>query len=115
MKTTNIINLTPHSLNLGNNCIPPSGKVARVAVKRELSYAINGISVYIPKFGNLEMIGNGDDITFPPQIGGTIYVVSAMVKVHPDLKSRVGVDIFSPGSPIRDEKGVIIGADGLDG
>lgn len=55
-----IINLTPHEIKIldeNGNVIavfPPSGKVARVCVKRKKVGEIDGIPVYANKFGEVE-------------------------------------------------------------
>jgi len=103
------VNLTPHTLNIktadGIVEIPASGQVARVSVERQLIDTLSGTPVYRPKFGKIEGL--------PAEEDGTIFIVSGMVKSHPDVTfSRM--DIASPGSPIRDTEGKIIGCDGID-
>ncbi len=100
----NIINLTPHTINIGTLAIPASGHIARVAVTRRPLGDIDGIPTYAPTFG---------DVTgLPDMATDTIYIVSAMVRSHPALADRL--DVCSPGQPVRDDAGQIIGCDGLD-
>lgn len=100
-----LINLTPHALNFTCGVsLPPSGVVARVSVSRNPIGEIEGVPAFVPTFG---------DVTDLPDFNGNdIFVVSAMVKNHPSLKGRS--DVCSPGQPVRNDKGEIIGADGLD-
>lgn len=104
-----IINLTPHVLNFpGEVAILPTAPPARVMVSRledvKLETEHGEIQVYVPAFGSVENL--------PDYEKGTFLVVSALVRNHPDVKDRI--DLFSPGAPIRDEHGTIIGADGVD-
>jgi hypothetical protein len=102
---TQLVNLTPHSINAAGTEIAPSGTVARVDVLRAITGEINGIPVYSPTFGDVSAL--------PDPAPGIAYVVSAMVRSHPSVKDRK--DVFSPGSLVRDQAGVIVGCDGLDG
>lgn len=99
-----IINLTPHSLNFGGIVIPPSGQIARVSVSRKKVGEINGIPAYVPEFGEVQGLPSPEE--------GKVFVVSALVRTHPDVAFRG--DVASPGSPVRDGSGVIVGADGID-
>jgi hypothetical protein len=91
----NIINLTPHALNLvspdgTNTTVPPSGTVARVTATPGALETIPGIPVPIAR-------------------PDTFYIVSAMVGARVSRS-----DVFTPGTgpsdnPIRNEKGQIVG------
>lgn len=101
-----IINLTPHPLNLkrvdGTTLsIPPSGTVARVAEQREALGALMGLPVTRASYGAVEGL--------PAPTPGRIYVVSALVLAA--VQERP--DVFAPGPAIRDAEGKIVGADGL--
>ena len=104
-----ICNLTPHAIIANGVTIPASGEVARVTVTRKQVGNLTledgtTIPAFVPTFG--EVTG------LPPKKWGTLYLVSAMVRSHPDVAKRK--DVASPGNLIRDENGVIIGCDGLD-
>jgi hypothetical protein len=99
---TQLINLTPHAIDVNGQSIAPSGKQARVSVSRSLIGQINGINIYTPTFG--------DVIGLPDQAPDTYYIVSAMVAAA--AKDRK--DLLTPGTPIRDADGKIIGCDGLN-
>lgn len=101
-----IINLTPHSLNILNSknetvTIAPTGKIARVTSKTEIIDTINGINIMKQTFG--------DVIDLPEPTENTVFVVSRMVKDR--VSNRT--DVLVPGTPVRDDKGNIIGANGL--
>ena len=108
----NIINLTPHALNLMPAgpigpvvTIPPSGQVARCAVDRVQvgTVTIDGISVPVNQTRFGEVSGLPD-----PQ-PNTIYVVSVIVaQAVPDRW-----DVFIPDDAVRDDQGRVIGARAL--
>jgi len=99
-----IVNLTPHSIVLrteeGDVTVPPSGTVARVAVK-QVEIECPGLPVHVARneYGEVEGLPEPKD--------GTIYVVSSLVlsRVH----GRI--DVFAPDTgptAIRDEAGRIV-------
>ena len=108
----NIINLTPHPLNLMPEgpdgptvTILPSGQVARCAVDRVQvdTVAVDGISVTV----NQTRFGEVSDLPDPQP--DTIYVVSALVaQAVPERQ-----DVFIVDDAVRDEQGRIIGARAL--
>lgn len=103
-----IVNLTPHVLNLiGANGdvlnVPTSGTIARLTVASEAVGEAQGITLYRSVFG--ELVG------LPEPSQGVLYATSALVKVRAQELGRE--DVVSPGNPVRDENGVIIGANGL--
>lgn len=103
---TIIKNLTPHSLTIkdidGKTVeIAPSGIIARVSSQSVQTEEILGIPVYETKYG--EVTG------LPTEEEGVYLVVSSLVA----SRCQGRKDILVPGAPIRDEKGVIIGANGL--
>jgi hypothetical protein len=61
-----------------------------------------GINIQRPTFGNI--------VGLPEPKDGTVYIVSAMVREA----ARDRIDVFSPGSLIRDDAGNVVGCDGLD-
>jgi hypothetical protein len=119
----NIINLTPHTINIlraGHAgyeevlSIPPSGNVARLEVERKevdiidfanSEYLIGhpghrGISLYVSSFG--------EPTDLPPQKNGVIYIVSSLFRSGFDRD-----DLWVPGELIRDNEGKPIGCLGL--
>lgn len=102
----NIVNLTPHELNLraANGImvnVLRSGTVARVSEQRDALPTVAGLSVTRPAYGAVEGL--------PEPQPDTIYVVSALVLARCAGRN----DVFAPGAAIRDDNGKIIGADGL--
>lgn len=102
----NIINLTPHPLNIqradGTMCeVAPYGTVARCAETRAERPALEGIGVTMAQFGAVEGL--------PEAREGIIYVVSALVLAQVPHRP----DVFAPGPALRDEQGRITGCVGL--
>jgi hypothetical protein len=108
----NIVNLTPHPLNLMPQgpdgptvTIPPSGQVARCAVNRVQvdTVTVDGITVPV----NQTRFGTVSDL--PNSQPDTIYVVSSIVaQAVPDRQ-----DVFIVDDAVRDDQGRIIGARAL--
>jgi len=103
----NLVNLTPHPIVVMNDSgevvlrVPPSGKVARVAVKRVRVGDVNGIPLYRVKYGKVENL--------PPPRDGTLYIVSLLVlQACRDRKDLIAPDT-SPASAVRDASGKIVG------
>ena len=101
-----IINLTPHPLVFMDEKknilfeIPSSG-IARASQKETKTGELNGLPVYKMKYGKVENL--------PTPEKDTIFVVSLLTaQAVPDRK-----DVFVVAHPVRDEKGRIIGAQGL--
>ena len=113
-KTLNIVNLTPHALNLmpaGPTgpvvTIPPSGQVARCVVDRvqvdTVTVTVDGISVPVNRtqFGAVTSL--------PDPQPDTIFIVSSVVaQAVPDRP-----DVFIVDDAVRDEQGRIIGCRAL--
>ena len=102
-----LINLTPHALTLlgaqGQTVyLPASGQVARVSEIREALEEIEALPVASVQLGEVEGLPEPQD--------GVVYVVSALVAGA--LGGRRS-DVVSPGAPVRDAHGSIIGARGL--
>jgi hypothetical protein len=105
----NIVNLTPHTLNIHNEdgelvaTVAPSGKVARCEVKRVKERERAGIPFYATSYGevvDLPEYSHGDPV---------VYVVSGMTRAAvPDR-----VDVFQPGELLRNEQGQVVGCIGL--
>lgn len=104
----NILNLTPHALNIhdeqGNHVltVPPSGAVARCKVARKKSGSIEGVPLFVTELGEVEGLPdeNGDC---------AIVVVSGLVRSA--LPDRL--DLWQPGELLRNEQGRVIGCIGL--
>lgn len=100
---TNLINLTPHDVNLNGEVFPKSGQIARVSVTKVQVGTVCNVPVFSPRYG---------DITDLPDVNvGSAFIVSSLVRTHPSVKNRK--DLFSPADLVRDVNGVVIGADGL--
>ncbi len=105
----NLINLTPHDINVvgldGKVTIPKSGKIARCSTKTMASKNIEfedvTIPVYATTIGSVEGLLDEED--------GTMFIVSRMVLDA--AKDRA--DLLAPGELVRDEKGNPIGCKGL--
>ncbi len=109
----NIINLTPHKIDVvcpyGTISIMPSGKVARVTTTDTLIGHVymmyNGSEVPVPvnetKFGQV--------VDLPEPEEGTFYIVSRIVKNAVPERT----DVLVPGNLVRDAAGVIIGCNGF--
>lgn len=102
----NIINLTPHPLNIQRADstmleVAPSGTVARCAEVRAERPALDGIGVTLAQFGAVEGL--------PEPREGVVYVVSALVLAQVPHRP----DVFAPGPALRDEEGRITGCVGL--
>ena len=98
------VNLTPHSIRVvldgGELEIPPSGTVARVAVKQKLVGNIDGIPLVRNEWGSIEGLPEPKD--------GIVYIVSSLVL----SRIRGRTDVVAPDtgpSAIRDNKGRITG------
>ena len=98
----NIINLTPHSVNIisdNGNVITfePSGTVARCSQKTVVTGNINNIPLTKTSFG--------DVIDLPNPQSDTIFIVSRLViNACPDRG-----DLVVPNDIVRDDSGNIIG------
>ena len=101
-----IINLTPHKLDIKNKNgqvveIGGSGTIARVQVRYEPVGEVNGFYIHKAKYGRVEGL--------PDPKEGVLYVVSRMVaQAVPERK-----DLLIPGELLRDRDGVVIGANGF--
>lgn len=102
-----IKNLTPHAITfVGEDNSPimviePSGQLARVSCKTEVTGSIMGIPTTETVYGDVEGL--------PTPKNGTIYIVSSLVAQR--CKDRN--DVFIPNESIRDDKGRIIGCRSL--
>jgi hypothetical protein len=103
---TNIINLTPHDINVvladgSVRTFPKSGAVVRVATFRSPGPEVDGIPTFETKFGAVEGL---PDVN--PEV---IYITSALVA----SRCADRADVFAPGELVRDDGGNVIGCRGL--
>lgn len=106
------INLTPHNLNVRNAegvmiTVAPSGKVARVAVRRVKMYEISGVIIWGKEMGGLVGLEGLEDA--PENVLITSLAAKAAVKA-----AFPAALVVSPGDLLRDENGQPVGCDGLD-
>ncbi len=102
-----LINCTPHSLTIHGHghgepvLLAPSGICPRLATDRSAAPDTDGIPTVRTRMG--EVTG------LPDAVPGTYYVVSGLV-----LSACPGrADLRSPGEPVRDAEGKIVGCRGL--
>ena len=97
----NLVNLTPHAINLITNTgetvsLPSTGTIARVSSKSVTVGETEGILLTQVTFGEVESL--------PPSDGRT-FIVSVLVRsALPNRK-----DLASPGELVRDAAGNVIG------
>ena len=115
METTQLVNLTPHTINLvaedGTQLLSlESQGVARVASTTEVVDQLQVGEVVVPQthttFGEVEGL--------PEQAPGVGYIVSNMII---SALAQQGVrrdDLFTPGMQVRDDQGRVIGCRSLD-
>jgi len=100
----NIINLTPHAINIINGdtttTIVPSGTVARVSVQ---VVPTDNPMLYTQQYGDVQDLPTPQD--------NTIYIVSALVLARVPHRT----DVYAPltAQAIRNDAGQIIGVPGL--
>jgi len=97
-----IINLAPHEVNVGDIGIPASGTVARVSVQYNPIGEFDGIPLVEGSYGEVTDL--------PEQKEGVLLIVSTPVRIALPERS----DLASPAELIRDDKGVIIGCNSLE-
>lgn len=116
METTQLVNLTPHTINLvaedGTQLLSlESQGVARVASTTEVVGYLQVGDVVVPRthttFGEVEGLPDPE-----PGVGYIVsnMVISALVQ-HGRLDRN---DLFTPGLQVRDEQGRVIGCRSLD-
>ena len=104
----NLVNLTPHALRIvgadGIVVIPISGKEARVDMDTRVVGRVLKEGVEIP----LLHMEAGEIEGLPEKQEDTMYITSTLVRL-----ATPRTDVASPGPPIRDDEGKVIGAEGL--
>jgi hypothetical protein len=107
-----LVNITPHSVNIHDEhrnlicTVEPSKDtpIPRVSVERLRVMVVDGLPFFADQTGPI--------VDLPPIVDlQTRYIVSTMVRMHPDASDRI--DLVSPGELIRDEEGRPIGCIGL--
>ena len=100
---TKIVNLTPHAVNIvGGATYEPSGAVARVEETLTPVGQVEGIPLYEVSYGKVE--GLPQDTS--PEV---LYIVSAMVRAACPGRTNLA----SPGAPVRNSAGQVVGCRGL--
>lgn len=107
---TNIINLTPHKINIvdeeGNVVkIFESSGVARAAQNDVQIGMLEGIPIIETKFG--------EPVDLPEYSQGTYYIVSALTAKAASLSGRNTQDLLLTGKTVRNSDGQIIGCQAL--
>ena len=102
----NIMNLTPHDLNVVDahgdvKVIVKGGQVARVATTRSEAADVAGFPTSVTTFGEIEGL--------PAPQPDTIYIVSGMVAARCGDRD----DVLAPGELVRDATGAVIGCRGF--
>lgn len=99
-----IINLTPHAVTVAGKTYPPSGQVARVAVKYEPRAQWDGVPLVVGRYSDI--------IGMPERLESeTLYIVSSLVR-----QAAIGriSGLASPAGLIRDGDGNITGCESLE-
>ena len=114
MQQTQLVNLTPHPINIVQDgsvvlSIPSSG-VARVASSTDVVGQFLVGDVVVPRthtvYGEVEGL--------PAPQAGVIYVVSGMIVSALVQQGIRRDDLFIPGMQVRDEQGRVIGCQSVD-
>ena len=102
----NIINLTPHAVDVVRSdgsikTYPSSGQVARLDVSRKFVRILDGAEVHRPSLGGVTGLPEA-------QMDVTLIVSALVAQACPDRS-----DLVSPGELVRDSAGKIIGCKGF--
>ena len=105
-----IINLTPHKINIVDNDgklikVFESEGVARAAQKDVEIGALEGIQIIETEFG--------EPVGLPEYSQGTYYIVSAITAKAASLSGRNTRDLLLTGKTVRNSDGQIIGCQAL--
>jgi hypothetical protein len=96
-----IVNLTPHVLNIDGLVIEPTKPTPRL---NEIRYHVSQLDVD-GKMIDVVRVHYGATTHLPPLISGLVYIVSQLVK----QANPTRLDLYSPGELVRDDKGNVIG------
>lgn len=96
-----LINLTPHPVNIAGRVIPPSGTVARVSETAEPAGDVDGIPVV--------QVSLGTPTGLPDPAPDTAYIVSPIVAQSARHRADLLCPDTGPDSVIRDANGAIVG------
>lgn len=96
-----IINCTPHTVNIGELEIKPSGILPRLSESRKVVSNIAGININFCNFGKTDSL--------PERNTGTVYIVSRVVAEANKTRN----DLIFPDELIRDDKGRTIGCSSI--
>ncbi len=107
---TNIINLTPHRINIVDKegdviKVFESAGVARAAQKDVEIGTLEGIPIVKTTFG--------EPVDLPEYSQGTYYIVSALTAKAASLSGRNTRDLLLTGKTVRNSDGQIIGCQAL--
>lgn len=100
-----LVNLTPHTINIGEFALPASGQVARVKVEQVqvATLDLDGpVPVVVNSFGQVEGL--------PDPQEGVAYLVSGLVLQALEAQGILRGDVFAPDTgptAIRGENGQI--------
>jgi len=102
-----LVNLTPHTVRVGNKEYPASGQIARVSSEHVVSGQLDGVPVYSVIYGHIENL--------PPESTEQIYIVSLLVLERGKSEGRSDLVAPASGAPgvVRDEKGQIFSVPGF--
>ena len=106
----NIINLTPHALNIFTSdkspvaTVAPSGQVARAASTRTLTGVRNGIEFFETVFGAPSPLPDAEP--------DDIFVVSSLYLAGLRAAGLDDPRVHVPGEAVRDESGRVVGCVG---
>ena len=103
---TELINLTPHDVNLNGVVFGRSSAPARVSSTQEVVDEVELPEAKIQVFKTV--LGSVVDLPDPSK--GVIFLVSRMVASAAPSRS----DLAVPGPLLRDENGVVIGSKGIE-
>ncbi len=96
-----IVNLTPHAVQVGAKSFPPSGNLARCEETWQSETETDGVNFLVGfKYGKTNL---------PPADGETLYIVSLPVALAEPNRT----DLLIAAGQIRDSDGKIVGAKGL--
>lgn len=95
-KKMRLVNLAPHSINLGRSVsVPPAEKSARIVNERRIIETVN-LDASGEEVIEAYELSNPRIIGLPKPEDGTIYIVSPMVRIALSLMGVDRPDVMSP-------------------